>query len=132
MSIDEILNRATINFPKPISFANTEKLLLSISEGIRGEVHYSLDTPKSFIYNQEEKKSRITLKDRMIKQIYIKDINNHSFESAKMIMSDEKSSEFSSMRFEIIPGYNLPDYRKETLQLWDDVREIVERYFSED
>ena len=57
--IEEILNKAKITFSNPLSFADTERLLFCISEGIQGEVHYSLDWPKSFVYDETGKKSKI-------------------------------------------------------------------------
>ncbi|MCX6750053.1 MAG: hypothetical protein NTZ83_01200 [Candidatus Pacearchaeota archaeon] len=130
--IEDILEKATIKFPKSISFDNAEKLLLSISEGIQGEVHYSLDWPKSFVYNEEEKRSKNgDPRGRTLGSITIKDNKTHASEIAKVIPYDGESSQFSSMVFNIDSRLNLSEYRKETIQLWDDVRGIVERYFSE-
>jgi hypothetical protein len=134
-SIEEILNRATITFPNPLSFANTEKLLHSISEGIQGEVYYSLDYPKSFVYNENEKKSKVDVKGVNIGKIVIKDTKNNAYEVANLTPShnplDEKFIKYSSMRFDIVPGWKLSDYKeKGILKLWDDVREIVSYYFQ--
>ncbi len=129
--IEEILNKAKITFSNPLSFADTERLLFCISEGIQGEVHYSLDWPKSFVYDETGKKSKIKEGEkRTIGEITIKENKTPVLEIAKVIPYDGESSQFSSMVFNIDSRLNLSDYKKETLQLWNDVRGIVEKYFS--
>jgi hypothetical protein len=129
--LDEVLAKSDIKFPRPISFANAEKLLLSISEEIRGKVHYSLNIPKSFVYDEEEKRIRISLKDRTLGHICIEDNKTHAFEFARMMPYEGDPSQFSSMKFDIVPRWKFSDYKKETLQLWDNVRKIVEKYFQD-
>jgi hypothetical protein len=134
-AIEDILERATIKFPNPLGLADTERLLLCISEGVKGKVNYGLRTPKSFVYNEEKGKSEVDVRKNIIGEIIIRGSKNPIGEAVSILpsedLADERFIKYSSMRFSIIPGYDVSEYRKETVQLWDDVRSIVEKYFSE-
>lgn len=44
--------------------------------------------------------------------------------------ADNDESYFSEMKFFTTPGWSLGDYRPGTLQLWDRVRELTNKYFE--
>jgi hypothetical protein len=128
--MEDILKRTIITFPTSIGFVDTEKLLFHISEGIQGEVEYSVDCPKSFAYNEKEKKSKITLRDRALGGVFIRSNKSVTSEFVKLITSDTESTKYSAMRFDPIIGYSVSEHRPEVVKLWDDVRSVVEVYFK--
>jgi hypothetical protein len=132
MELNDVFARPTITFPEIISFAGVEGLLIYISEHLKVDVHYSLDTPKSFIYDDNDKKSKLVLKDRVMGDILIKDRKNNSLYSVKLGSQKENSLEFSFMRFDMENGGNISNYKKETLEFWDDIRDIVNDYFKKE
>lgn len=44
--------------------------------------------------------------------------------------SERDSAKIARIKFSLIPGYNIAEYRPEVLQLWKDVRACVTEYFK--
>ena len=130
LDMEDIIERTTITFPIPLDIARTEHLLLKISEGIQGEVKYRVERAKSFEYNEKEKKSKITLRDRALGGVFIRSNKSVTSEFVKLITSDTESTKYSAMRFDPIIGYSVSEHRPEVVKLWDDVRSVVEEYFK--
>ena len=130
MTIDEVLERSTILLPMPLSLERTEKLLVYIAEQLPANISYKLSSHHS-IYPEEEKASKqlgtvsITGSIKSLKDVLASDSFNCTHSE-----KDRNTSRISLIKFSIIPGYELDEYRKEVTRLWDDVRKLVSEYFK--
>jgi hypothetical protein len=127
MSIDEVAKRSEILFPGHLNLKNTEKLLYYIAENLPGNVNYLIENYRNF-RNQSGKsiKERGTLKITA----NISDSKNPlGFDAAHFEPWSENTSYLSSLKFEIVPDWELSDYSR-VLPLWDDVRKLVGDYFD--
>jgi hypothetical protein len=129
MAIDEVIDRATINFPGHLNLRNAERLLQYISENLPGNVHYFIENHNNFLYDREKGKP---VKDRGTLKISANFSDSKEalyFDTAQLEPWSKNTSYVSSMRFQMIPGWELLDYSR-VLPLWDNVRKLVGEYFD--
>jgi len=130
MTVDEVLEKSIIHLPMPLSLERTEKLLVYIAEQLPANLSYELSSHHS-IYHEEGKSSKqlgtvsITGSIKSLKDILASD----SFQCTPS-ENDEDISRISQIKFSVVPGYELDEYRKEVTRLWDDVRQLVSEYFK--
>jgi hypothetical protein len=129
MAIDEVMNRATINFPGHLNLKNAERLLQYISENLPGNVHYFIENHNNFLYDREKRKS---VKDRGTLKMSANFLDSKvalCFDTAQLEPWSKNTSYVSSMKFQVVPGWELSDYGR-VFPLWDDVRKLVGEYFD--
>lgn len=126
---EELMEKATINFPKEISLPEAEKLIKYIVKEFPANIKYDLSTHKSISYNFDKK----IVKNCRTSEINC-DINTfgkfRAFDSFKFTKSGKYSSKFTNIEFQTIHGYGLSKYGPEIKQIWDEVRKVVDNYFS--
>lgn len=140
MSISEVIERATINFPKLLNSEEMEDLFRYFRQEAGLEIAYTLRTNKRMGNLSEEPTND---EPAVISSVEISggitnprnyavhdSFESQSFESRRET-SDDDLPYFSGIRFSIVPGWNISDYRSEILQLWDETRGLVKRYFAE-
>jgi hypothetical protein len=127
--IDEVLKRAEIVFPGHLNLKNAEKLLKHISENLPGDMHYFVETHNNFIY--DEKSGKAVKENGTLKINANLSSSKHplNFDTVQLEPWSENTSYVSSMKFQLVPGWELSDYHR-VLPLWDDVRSLVEEYFK--
>ena len=133
MSIDEIVEKTTIELPMPLSLKGAEKLLYYLAEELPANVSYHISHHKS-IYRPFRESGRKILKQDGTVEINA-NINNlekpFAFDGFQFTSSGmEDTSKLSVIRFNLVPGWELPEYRPEVRELWDQVREKVRQYFE--
>jgi len=127
--IEDLVKRATINFPGPLNLGQTEDLLEYIAREMPGKVYLQEEVHKTFSF---EPKVGNLVKDQGtigISATIINSCNPVSFDSCESVNYDRDSGFISGLRFFMVPGFDIPDYRPERMTLWDKVRDLVEDYF---
>jgi len=131
MSLKEILEKTTIEFPRPIGREEAEKLLFYIAKNLPANVNTTIEYYMCYYPSADEdliEKTKGTLKVSAsvdcVRPIGLFD----SFQSETW---KEDMSYISSIAFQRDLGKELSDYEPEKIKLWDDVREVVEKYFKE-
>lgn len=129
MAIDDVLEKATIEFPRKLDLRNAENLLKSIAKDLHGNVRYTISEQKNIGYHIIESQ------DFQEKTINIQvngsiDTKNFVLGPFKLRTAENNYSSFSGINFQITPGWDIEDYRPEVIKLWDDVRKVVTNYFK--
>ena len=130
MTIDELLQSATIEFREPLTLEETEELLDYIAENLPGDIHTKSDYYTQRHHYTDDKK---LTRSRGTVSIggSIKNLEKLSFDSFSSIHDSEDTSKTCAIRFQTIPEDELEEHRPEVRKLWSDVREQVNNYFSQ-
>jgi len=127
MSLDQVLERTTINFPATIGTEEAEKLLEHIAAKLGCRIEYHLSENMRLEYDKQLKKICKSAESAKIRGgIYGKEICA-SFESFGFFAS---APAYQGIRFFTPPGYDLSEISKEEIGLMDSVRKQVEAFFS--
>ncbi len=131
-SLEELLGRTEIKFPREVSLIEAEKLLAYVAKGLSCEVTYSLDERKrvgsrtaQFNKDKDGKYSaeRIGFD---IKGTFYTFSSSVTFDGEKYRGVDM----LGAIRFFTTPGYSLEKIPRAELNLMDSVRSQIEKYFS--
>lgn len=132
MSIEEIIAKTTIELPRSLTLEEAEKLINYIAKELPGNINYNASYYNSVFHgpdNGEISKQKGTANMTAI----VNSLGNLAvFDSFQFKPPEEDTSKFSTIRFQIVPDWELSDYRPEVRQLWDEVREIVGQYFKQE
>lgn len=139
MGIDEVIRRTTMELPQEIHIREVESILHRIAKDLPAIVNYC----KQEYINLEYKRSRAVGCDN---RVLDKRLVEHGTASIVGTISSKKNpaafdsfetqsgmadpSMVASIRFCMVPGWGIGDYRPEVRQLWDDTRKIVDSYFK--
>jgi len=130
MSIDEITEKTTIEFPIPIGREHAENLLCYISSHLPGNVSSKVEYFINYLYDPGSG----TLEDKGTLKL-VATINDSkepmAFDTFVSEPYPEETSFISKVAFQRIPAWELSDYRKEVKGLWEDTRRVVLDYFRE-
>jgi len=131
MTIEQVLNQATIVFESPLSLEQTGILLDYIRDNLPARI-----SSKTEIYEERSKdrETKVQMRTRGTVKISGNIINASSpisFGSFETIPYSEDSSQIRGIRFQTIPGYDLKEHRREEVQLWQDVKKQVANYFKQ-
>ena len=130
MSLGKVCGKSRIDFPKSLDLEQSEELLKYLAKELEANVGYDISYHKSIAYEEEGVKisngyfkinGRISLLDSPGK-----------FDTFTM-NSDYSIPEVYKVRkleFYRIPGYDFNQYREEIIELWDDTREVIGKYFN--
>lgn len=133
MSIEEIVEKTRIELPMPLSLKGAEKLLYYLAEELPANVSYQISHHKSIYRPFRESGRKILKQDGTI--VISGSISNlekpFAFDFFQFRASDKgDTSKLSVIRFNLVPDWELSDYRPEVIKLWDDVKEKVRQYFE--
>jgi hypothetical protein len=133
MAIDEVIERSTIQFAKPLSLKETEGLLFHIAKNLPGDVNYQASHGE-MITSLTPLKGKTCRERRSVSiwgTIYRKN-STLDYDSFECKMLNNNSLLFGSINFVLIPGYEFEEYRPGVVKLWGDVREQVSSYFKKE
>jgi len=132
-SEEEVIKGSTIRFPRGLTFKEGEQLLKYIASYLPADVDYVASYHKSFIHELENQWTNevnsIGPKTYNIRGKIISRKKAMAFDSFEGIF-DITNEPFMGIKFTPIPGYNLNEHRKEVIELWDDVRNLIRIYFE--
>jgi hypothetical protein len=131
MSIDELAKKMTIDFPRPVSRVGAEVLLSYIAGKLPGRVNGKIDYFINYIFDPEEKDVSEDKGTLSIVATLVRDKNVMASDAFESKPWKQDTSYISGITFQRVPDWDLPDYRKEVQELWDDIRKIIGNFFSE-
>lgn len=146
MSLEELTQRATITFPFLATLEDMERLFGYLQQEAGLITNYELSISKQVgnIFEKPKELEGAVAKDyRLSGSISVPSLGitdtlrnltggiseRWDFEGFPKIAADNKPY-FSGMKFFTTPGWSLGDYRQGTLQLWDQVRKLTNKYFE--
>lgn len=128
MSFEEIRDKTTIEFKRPIDLKETEDLFKYIARNMPANVNSTIKYFKSFLYHNEK-----VSEDKGTLEVVatLHSFKTHAVDTFKSVPYDEDTSLISSVAFDTAPGEELYDYKPEAQELWDQTKELVNKYFEE-
>lgn len=129
--LQEILEMATIRFPEEIGLEEAQEMVYYVLKKLPGRAHYHcgyhMSAGKSFEYDSfYSQRGTVDIAGMITRE------DGSAFDGFNGIISrGEDTSKFAGMRFSVVPGWDLSEYRREVLNLWSDVRKYVNEYFQE-
>jgi len=134
MSIDQVLKETIIELPKSLSIDETEKLMEYLANQLQGDIQYKVAYGKSIIHGSEGE-GLLKLDGSVGVSANIKSYRNGARDWFSCEPDEIDMSKISVIKFNMVPGWDLPEYikyRKEVVELWREVRNLVTQYFSQD
>ena len=135
MTIDDVVAKATINFPSPLSEEQMRALLGYLWKNGNLEVNYKLEigerTGNRFDTLVPHDQAVVT---SLGVSGTIFDTQTHAFDTfngEQIIAPRDDKPYIANLKFFIVPGWDLQEYRPEVLRLWDRTRTLTEQYFGE-
>ena len=130
MSFEEIIDKTTIEFKRPIDLKETEDLLRYIAKNMPANINSTIKYFKAFIYNNE---SKGILENKGTLEVIagIHNFKTHAFDALQSVPDNEDTFLISSVAFQRVPDWEIFDYRPEVQELWGQTRELVNKYFEE-
>ena len=128
MTLDEVLEKATIEFPRALSLSEAKKFLSYIAEKLPGDASYTVFYPveagylvESGEFSEDEGASiimgRISSKRPVAFDKFVLKVSKTNVSRLSAIRPQTNNREFG-------------DYSPEVRQLWDNIRKITKRYFK--
>ena len=131
MTIEEIMKKTIIKFPRPIGRKDSENLFCYLSGKLPANISGKVEYFKSFRY--DEKNESVVEENGTLKltaTIYsLKDGTVCDYLESRPW--DEDTSLISAIAFHMVPGWESSDYRPKVQKFWDQVRGLVNKYFEE-
>jgi len=130
MTIDEVISEAEIQFPISLSRSGAEELLRYIAVKLPGRVHYRTHYSR-FIDPNDCSEPQTEGRALKINGDISRVGSPMAFDTFYIEPSEEDTSKLEIMKFQLVPGWELGDYRPEVRELWADTRRLVNAYFEE-
>ena len=130
MSVDQILEETIIKLPRPLTLDEVEGLVGYIAVNLPADIRYKVSHNKSLI-NDPKGKGLLKFDAGGGIVASIKNNKGGAYESFSC-ESDYFTRDFkiSVIKFAMVPGWNLYDYGKESVELWHEVRKVITQYFA--
>ncbi len=125
--LDELVSKATIEFPKPIGLKEAKALFAYMvkQSGAILDIGYTVEESRRISANDSaigdwvlSRKASGTISER------IPPFGHDSFRL------ENEGAQFSALKFVTIPGYSLEEHSEHTRKFWDRVRAYVDGYFA--
>jgi len=130
MSLDQILEKTIIKLPRPLSLEETEDLIEYIAGQLPADIQYKISHNKSVI-NDPEGKGLLKFDGSGGITANIKNHKSGAYENFSCEADDlTRDSKISVIKFTMVPGWKLFDYRKEVVELWHEVGKVIAQYFD--
>jgi len=129
MGIEDVIERRTIEFPRPLGVADTEKLLIDVAQALSYRLRWHVDQQKTVGDYIDVNKYSIELGSASVSGSYA--VRGKATESFRC-EADQEGTQFAGIRFELVPGWRLSEYRPEAVAIWDAVREQVTKSFPKE
>ena len=129
--LDSFLEKAEIEFPRPIGSEEAKSLLTLISKKLPANIGYSSKTGGYIQPNGNPHKLKPEESDLKFEGSIRRDVNLATA-LFKLGRADphKESGKYNHLKFHAIPGRTLGADRDE-VGIWDDVRALIKDYFSQ-
>ena len=122
MSLEDLFERSTIALPNPLDLKEAEGLLSYIAKNLPGRIAYTASYYRHSMSDGSVQDGSVKLGGMVIKE------STFAVDSFESIHDRNDTTKIAAIKFSPIPGYELSEHRPENIQLWDDVREMIEKY----
>ncbi len=126
--LDKLMEASTIEFPRDLKSKELKKLLKYISNQLPAHISGKLERHINFLSPDDSEKSIDYGSINFVAMI--RDTKNFRFDAFETYHNDD-SGKISGIRFQTIPGYSLGDHDDKNVELWQDVRKVIESYFQQ-
>ena len=129
--LSELIGRTEIGFPRGINFEQVEGLFDFLSENSI-DVRYNV----TIMGVKTNRGSEFSANERYVSDISgtmtnFSDNGNFGMGSFFCIRNPEfMENNFSGIKFQTIPGYEIEEHNSQEVILWDKVKKLTEKYFS--
>lgn len=135
MSLDDLMKRSVVEFPRPLPHEEVSGFFRQISEDVLPDVTDSLSycfQQHYEITNCDVDGERHDEKAEYLRQVRVSGdfFRMPALVNFRLVHTDDDHPSFDALQFNTIPGYELDEYSPDEVQLWDDVRESIKKYFE--
>jgi hypothetical protein len=125
MSLEELTEKATIEFRRPLGLKEAEDMLKQVSVQMKASINYAAQHQRTVTAGEVDEGS-VQLGGML--SVLGKGLAEPFRLEAQYV---DEECKFLRLQFQLIPGYDeLSEYRPETIKIWDETREAVNKYFS--
>lgn len=129
MGVDEVVERSTVKFERALDISGVKSLLRYVAERVPCEVSYAVECFEALVHSSCGN-GVITNQHGSFKfSGTFRILGGTSF--AGFNCSSDAYLGAGALNFLAIPGYSLSEHRKEEVEVWDNVRAGIEKYFKE-
>jgi len=136
--IENLDERLTLKLPRLIDRAEMEAVLEYVAKRLPADINYTVsyfadfrhDASNKGIYKRKLSRTLGTLTIAGTIRSLLRD-NPMAFDTFQTQPAEREDGKVKAIAFMQVPGWDAKDYRKEVVQLWDDVRQEVANYFKE-
>jgi len=122
----------TINLKVPLELPEFKKLLRYVATNLPGDINYKVSYFENLIHRNPQSKYHLAVRENgtvsvggTIRHLHVPT----AFDQFGTLPDEEDSSRIKAVRFNMVPGWELQDYRKEVVALWGDVAGYARIYF---
>jgi|SRR3989344_1912032 len=130
MTLDTLTQISRIEFPQPLTLKRTKGLLKYLAINLPAEIRYTTESLETIYYIPEEFKTKRHQGSVSISG-NIHDVRNHTLDYFSTKHAECDTSRIKGLQFQLVPEWDLEEYRPEVRQLWQNVRTQVQNYFSQ-
>ncbi len=126
MSVEELLEKATIQFEKPISQNSIGMYMHYLSYELHANIRYRLTLDKE-IWALPEDTSLIPIKTTRfgLSGIITKRTTSYDDYVSEIFNGFSDDPDYiKGVKFDIIPGFDLKEYDPKKIQFWDEIRKL--------
>jgi len=125
MNEKNLIERATVEFPRPIDIDEMHALLEYVSHRMPARINYSTTHHTVLMPDSPADPGSFSI-GGMIR----KEEEAMAFDQFETVCSSTDYQKAIGLRFNIVPGWEESDYRPEVAKLRDDTRELIGLYFK--
>lgn len=124
------MEKSTIKFLTPVSLEEAKELIEYVARELPANVHYRVEYFVSINHGSADGEDPIIYGGTVGISASVSRVGTPmAFDIFEFGSSTEDPSMLDCIRFQMVPDWELSDYRPEIRQLWDDTRGIVQEYF---
>lgn len=131
MTLDGVLDKSTIQFPRLLPRDEAEELIGYIARRLPVRVHYRTQYSRLMNFHDPDTPDKLLIKECAVSVVGDIEMvrNSMAFDTFCMEPSNGDTSKLETMRFQLVPGWELGEYRKDVRALWAYTRRAVNSYF---
>ncbi|HIH17311.1 MAG TPA: hypothetical protein HA282_00080 [Nanoarchaeota archaeon] len=121
-NLDDLFERSTIALPRQLGLKEAEDLLSYLAMNLPGRISYTANYIRNSMPDGSTQDGGVKLGGMIVND------STFAVDSFESIHDGIDTTKIAAIRFSPIPGYELSEHRPENIQLWDDVRALIEKY----
>jgi len=133
MTIQTLDQLTIVELIEPLKLRGFKQLLGYIAETLPGDISYQVSYFGNFFHNPTSTHPEHPTAEQGSVSVggTIKSLKRQmAFDTFGTLPSEKDFTRIKAIRFSQIPGYDLQDYRKEVVTLWQEVAKCAKSYFK--